>query len=716
LVRLPLADRLIPIITDEYPDPEFGSGAVKITGAHDFNDYEVAKRGGLPMYPLMDGQANMIQSPDKDGNSVMPENRFDARKAVVADIDALGLLILVEDKKVQQPFGDRSGVVIEPMLTDQWFVNAEEIAKRAIEKVDDGSTKFFPANWKKTYDHWMKDIQPWCISRQLYWGHRIPAWYGPSLKEGGDLDYDRSRLVVFVGETEQEAAVKAKAYYLSKGYDKWIKFFDSIDACDNIENYDVGNELGLTQDPDVLDTWFSSGLWPFSTLGWPEKTEHLERFYPTNVLITGFDIIFFWVARMMMQGLYFMDDIPFHDVYIHALVRDEQGQKMSKSEGNVIDPLDLIQGIGIDELVKKRTTGLRQPEKAPKVEKNTRKHYPDGFEAYGADALRFTLAAMAGMGRDIKLSVDRVAGYRNFGSKIWNAAKFAEMNDCKPIDGFDPQSCTHAVNQWIVSEVKKAEAEVTRNIESYRFNDAADAIYKFAWGTYCDWYLELIKSVMNGDDAKTETRACTAWALDTVLKLLHPFMPFITEELWAQISDSRDEQLILTQWPSLGSLKANESAGDDINWLIRTISEIRSVRSEANIPPAKKSGLILVGASDTTKARMEKYAGVMDKMARVESWQVGEEAPKASLQAVVEEAIMALPLADLIDRDAEKARLKKKIADVEVEIEKIDKKLANKNFVDRAPESVVAEQHKRRESFVEELQKLKDALKNLDDE
>jgi len=413
LVRLPLADRLIPIITDEYPDPEFGSGAVKITGAHDFNDYEVAKRSGLPLYSLMDEQARMIQSPDKDGKPVMPEkyvgmDRFKARKVVVADIDEQGLLIAVEDKKVSQPYGDRSGVVIEPLLTDQWFVNAEEIAKRAIEKVDDGSTKFFPANWKKTYDHWMKDIQPWCISRQLWWGHRIPAWYGDDGK-------------IYVGEDEEAAQQLA------------------------------GTDVSLTQDNDVLDTWFSSGLWPFSTLGWPDTTEHLDRFYPTNVLITGFDIIFFWVARMMMQGLYFMDDIPFKDVYIHALVRDEHGKKMSKAEGNVIDvidPIDLIQGIDIDNLVKKRTTGLRKPEIAPKVEKLARKTYPNGFEAYGADALRFTLAAMAGMGRDIQLSVERVTGYRNFGSKIWNAAKFGEMNECKPVDGFDPSTCTQAVNQW----------------------------------------------------------------------------------------------------------------------------------------------------------------------------------------------------------------------------------------------------------------------------
>lgn len=680
-VRLPLADRLIPIITDEYPDPEFGSGAVKITGAHDFNDYEVAKRAGLPLYSLMDEQARMIQSPDKDGNSVMPEkyvgmDRFAARKAVVADIASIGLLIKTEDKKVTQPFGDRSGVVIEPLLTDQWYVNAEEIAKRAIEKVDDGSTKFFPASWKKTYDHWMKDIQPWCISRQLFWGHRIPAWYGEDGK-------------IFVGNDETEVLELAKVHY--------------------------GKEIDLSQDNDVLDTWFSSGLWPFSTLGWPEETEHLARFYPTNVLITGFDIIFFWVARMMMQGLYFMADIPFKDVYIHALVRDEQGKKMSKSEGNVIDPIDLIQGIDIDGLVAKRTTGLRQPEKAPKVEKFTREQYPDGFEAYGADALRFTLAAMAGMGRDIKLSVERVAGYRNFGSKIWNAAKFGEMNDCKPVEGFDPADCKLAVNQWIVSEVAAAAAEVTDCIEKYRFNDAADAIYKFAWGTFCAWYLELVKPAMSGDDAaaKAETQACFAWCLDTILKLVHPFMPFISEELWGQISDSRSETLILTEWPDLSIIKTNRAAQDDINWLVRTISEIRSVRAEANIPPANKSPLIVVGATETTQNRMETYIEVLAKMARVDGWSLVDDTPKNALQAIVDEAILAMPLAGLIDLDAEKDRIQKKIAELDTEIEKIEKKLANKNFVDRAPESVVAEQHARKAGFGDEREKLSDALYNL---
>ncbi|HHL43728.1 MAG TPA: valine--tRNA ligase, partial [Hellea balneolensis] len=428
MVRLPLANRLIPIITDEYPDPDFGSGAVKITGAHDFNDYEVAKRNNIPMYPLMGTKGEMIAS------EIMPEkyvgmDRFEARKAVVADIDAEGLLIKVEDKKIMQPYGDRSKVVIEPMLTDQWFVRADELAKDAIKAVDGGITKFVPANWKKTYDIWMKDIQPWCISRQLWWGHRIPAWYGPD----GEI---------FVAATEIEAKKLAKNHY--------------------------NQDRLLSQDRDVLDTWFSSGLWPFSTLGWPNETDELRRFYPTSVLVTAFDIIFFWVARMMMMGLHFMKEEPFKDVYIHALVLDEQGKKMSKSEGNVIDPIDLIDGIGIDELVQKRTNGLRQPEKAPKVEKATRKQYPNGFEAYGADALRFTLAAMAGQGRNIRLSVDRVAGYRNFGTKLWNAARFMQMNECAPIADFDHKACELGINQWVISRLIKTGKIVGAHIEAYR--------------------------------------------------------------------------------------------------------------------------------------------------------------------------------------------------------------------------------------------------------
>ncbi len=687
MVRLPLADRLIPIITDMYPDPDFGSGAVKITGAHDFNDYDVAKRNDIPMYPLMDEQARMIQTPDKDGQNVMPDkyvgmDRFEARKAVVADIDALGLMIQVEDKKIMQPFGDRSKVVIEPMLADQWFVDAETLAKEAIAAVerghagDDssakGATKFFPTNWKNTYDVWMKDIQPWCISRQLWWGHRIPAWFD---KDGN----------IFVGVDKADAQAKA------------------------------GKGIELTQDEDVLDTWFSSALWPFSTLGWPNQTPELERFYPTSVLVTAFDIIFFWVARMMMAGLEFMDEVPFKDVYIHAIVRDEDGSKMSKSEGNVIDPVDLIDGIDIDSLVKKRTTGLRQPEKAPKVDKATRKRYPDGFEAYGADALRFTLAAQAAAGRDIRLSVERVAGYRNFGTKLWNAAKFAQMRECHPVTSFDPASCGLALNQWAISELIETQKQVTSAIEGYRFNDAAEAAYKYAWGTFCDWYIELAKPVLTGDDgpAKDETRASIAFVLDNIIKLLHPFMPFITEELWQNLGE-RDEMLILAEWPNLSEDLIKSDSADEINWLIRSVSAIRSVRSEMNIPPSKKGEMIVMGASGQTLSRIEKYAGNFDVMARVDKWSAGDTAPKGALQCVVDEATIALPLTGLIDLSAEKARLAKEMEKIQGEIEKIQKKLGNPNFVERAPEAVVQEQKDRLAGFEGELSKLKVAAENLE--
>ena len=663
MVRLPLANRLIPIITDEYPDPEFGSGAVKITGAHDFNDYEVAKRNNIPMYSLMGPKGEMIAS------DIMPEkyvgmDRFKARKAVVADIDAEGLLIKVEDKKIMQPYGDRSNVVIEPMLTDQWFVDAEKLAKEAMAKVDDGSTRFIPENWKKTYDHWMKEIQPWCISRQLWWGHQIPAWYGPN----GDI---------IVAETNENIPV------------------------------------GYTRDPDVLDTWFSSGLWPFSTLGWPEDTEALERFYPTSTLVTAFDIIFFWVARMMMQGLHFRGEVPFKDVYIHALVLDEAGKKMSKSIGNTLDPLDLIDGVDIETLVAKRVRGLKNPEKAPKIEKATRKQYPDGFEAYGADALRFTLASMAGQGRNIRLSVERIAGYRNFGTKLWSAASFGQMNGCAPQDGFDPRTASLPLNQWIVSQTAKTAAEVTRCIEAYRFNDAADAAYKFAWDTFCSWYLELSKPLLSGGDGadKDETRAVFAWVLDQILKLLHPFMPFITEELWGKIAGERAAHLIVTEWPALDESYIHEAAGAELDWLQTLITNIRSVRADMNIPPAKKAPLLML--SKTLDARLETYAPQLSPMARVERVDLASEAPQGALQTVVDGVTYAIPLDGLIDKDAEVKRLSKDIEKIESEIEKIDKKLGNANFTDRAPADVVQLQKDRRADYAAELEKLKEALSAL---
>ncbi|MGB3457531.1 MAG: valine--tRNA ligase [Litorimonas sp.] len=714
MVRLPLADRLIPIITDEYPDPDFGSGAVKITGAHDFNDYDVAKRNGIPMYSLMGPKGEMIAS------EIMPEtyvgmDRFEARKAVVADIDAQGLLIKVEDKKVMQPFGDRSGVVIEPMLTDQWFVDAEKMAKEAMAAVNDGQTRFIPENWKKTYDHWMENIQPWCISRQLWWGHRVPAWYGHSPHEYVHGPYfstlDRPTPTDgFIGVGEDQAGVKLKAeqYYMrpavfcdseQEAWDKLVADYE-----ENKGNAKKGQiqtkNIYLFQDPDVLDTWFSSGLWPFSTLGWPDSTAELEKFYPTSVLVTAFDIIFFWVARMMMQGLHFMDEVPFRDVYIHALVLDEQGKKMSKSIGNTIDPLDLIDGVSIDALIEKRTRGLKNPDKAPQVEKATRKAYPDGFEAFGADALRFTLAAMAGQGRNIKLSVDRVAGYRNFGTKLWNAARFAQMNGCTGGGVFDMSALQSALNRWIVAKTAETASEVTRAVEAYRFNDAADAVYSFVWGTVCDWYIELAKPDLNGD-VPDETRATMGWVLDQSFKLLHPFMPFITEELWAQTGE-RDTFLMLSDWPELDAA----DAGGDIDWLIRLITAIRSVRAEMNVPPSRKAPLVVVGPED---GRLATFSEALGRLARVDGVSFAASAPKGALQTVVDGVSYAIPLDGLIDVDAERKRLDGAIAKTEGEVAKIDKKLGNPKFTERAPEAVVQEQKDRRAGYAEELDKLREA-------
>ena len=675
MVRLPLAGRLIPIITDMYPDPEFGSGAVKITGAHDFNDYMVAKRNNIPMYSLMGSRGEMIAS------EIMPEkyvgmDRFKARKAVVADIEAEGFLIKVEDKKIQQPIGDRSGVVIEPLLTDQWFVDAEKLAGEAIAAVERGhgdsqenSTRFIPENWKKTYDHWMANIQPWCISRQLWWGHQIPAYYGPD----GDI------IVSATGDDVPE---------------------------------------GYVRDEDVLDTWFSSGLWPFSTLGWPENTEELVRFYPTSTLVTAFDIIFFWVARMMMQGLHFMKDengqgiVPFDDVYIHALVLDEHGKKMSKSVGNTLDPLDLIDGVSIDELVVKRTRGLKNPDKAPQVEKATRKAYPDGFEAYGADALRFALASQAGQGRNIRLSVERIGGYRNFGTKLWSAASFGQMNGCVPTD-FDPSTATLNLNKWIVSELVKTAGDVSRYIEAYRFNDAADAVYKFTWDTFCAWYLELSKAILSGEAGpeKTETQATFAWVLDQILKLLHPFMPFITEELWGNLGADRAAHLIVSDWPELSDGLINEAAVKELDWLMTLITNIRSVRADMNIPPAKKAPLLML--SNTLDPRLATYAPQLSPMARVEHVELAEKAPDAALQTVVDGVQFAIPLAGLIDMDAERKRLNKEIEKAQSEIDKIDKKLGNEAFVSKAPEKVVNLQKERRAGYAEEVETLKAALEGL---
>ncbi len=637
-VILPLVGRRIPIVFDEHADPEQGSGAVKITPAHDFNDFEVGKRHGLPQINVLtpDGRIN-----DEAPAAYRGLDRFEARKRIVADIEALGLLEKIEDKIVMVPHDEKSKLtVIEPYLTDQWYVDAATLAKPAIAAVERGETVFVPKNWEKTYFEWMRNIQPWCISRQLWWGHRIPAWYA----EDGEI---------FVAYSEEEALVAAEKHY--------------------------GRRVELKRDEDVLDTWFSSALWPFSTLGWPDETPELKRYYKTDVLVTGFDIIFFWVARMMMMGLHFMQEVPFRDVYIHALVRDEKGQKMSKTKGNVIDPLKLI-------------------------------------DEYGADALRFTLAAMAAQGRDIKLATSRVEGYRNFGTKLWNAARFCEMNECARVEGFDPAAVTQTVNKWIVGEVARTAAKVTEEIEAYRFNEAAGAIYRFVWNVFCDWYLEFIKPLLLGTDeaAKAETRATAAWVLDRILLILHPFMPFMTEELWATTAGpARESLLVVAEWPNLSGL--GEAVADaEMDWVIRLISDVRSVRAEMNVPAGAKIPLLIKGASLESLQRLERHKDLVLRLARLSSAETTEAVPAGALQLVLDEATVLLPIADVVDLKVESARLRKEIGKLDGEIGKIDAKLGNPKFISSAPEHVVEEQRDRKADAEAAKAKFAEALKRLE--
>ena len=675
LVRLPIAERLIPIIADDYPDPEFGTGAVKITGAHDVNDFEVARRNNIPLIVLMDKKARMLATPENN----VPEryhgkDRYVAREMVLKEIEEMGLLRGKEEKVIAQPFGDRSNVVIEPMLTEQWYVNAAELAKPAIAAVEKGDTLFVPENWQKTYFEWMRNIQPWCISRQLWWGHQIPAWYGPDKVDSGafiSFEKDRSFSTVgattFVAYDEAEALRQAKDYY---GSDVGIaeSARDFADRRDGV--------IRIWRDEDVLDTWFSSALWPFSTLGWPEQTPELKRHYKTDVLVTGFDIIFFWVARMMMMGLHFMKEVPFHTVYIHALVRDEKGQKMSKSKGNVIDPLELI-------------------------------------DAYGADALRFTLAAMAAQGRDIKLSKQRVEGYRNFGTKLWNAARFAEMNGAALDPNYDPVAARLTVNRWIAGETARLRAAVTLGIEEHRYNEAAGALYQFAWNIYCDWYLELVKPILSGDDeaARAETRATTAWVLDQILLLLHPFMPFLTEELWQKTAE-RPQWLIASDWPSYKGL-GDGGADAEIDWVIRLISEVRSVRAEMNVPAGAKIACVIVGAGSETRMRAATWETEIMRLARLSSLTFEEQVPKASAQIVLGEATVALPLEGVIDFAAERARLAKELEKIGKDMAAIAARLDNPGFVAKAPPEVLEESRERRSDLDARKARLGEALKRL---
>jgi len=634
-VELPLVGRLIPIVADEYADPEQGSGAVKITPAHDFNDFEVGKRNELEMINILDENACINENAPEKYRGL---DRYAARKAIVADLEELGFVVKIEPHRHMVPYGDRGGVVIEPWLTDQWYVDAETLAKPAIEAVETGKTNFVPKNWEKTYYEWMRNIQPWCVSRQLWWGHQIPAWYAP---DG----------TVFVEENEAAALEAAKAQF--------------------------GGDVKLTRDSDVLDTWFSSAMWPYSTLGWPGETTALKKYYPNSTLVTGFDIIFFWVARMMMSGIHFMGEVPFKNVYIHALVRDEKGAKMSKSKGNVIDPLEFI-------------------------------------EKYGADALRFTLSAMEAQGRDIKLSEKRVEGYRNFGTKLWNATRFCEMNGIGGSDSPSAPEASLTINKWIIGEASKTAANVTKALDAFRFNEAADAIYHFTWGTFCDWYIELIKPVFWGEDEtqKAETRAVAAWVLDQILVTLHPFMPFITEELWHAVKDNRDYDLIDASWPEV--IEADEAAVDEVNWALRFITEIRSTRAEMNIPAGAKATALVVGASDVTAKRLYDWQDMLVRLARLEKAEAVETADtKGAAQLVVDEATVYLPLADLLDVDAEKARLEKNIGKLEKEAGGIRGRLSNERFLEKAPEHVVAEAKEQLVDLEGQIEKTKAALSRL---
>ena len=644
---LPLVGRRIPIVADEYADPTQGSGAVKITPAHDFNDFEVGRRHKLEAINILTADAHLNESVPAPYRGL---DRFEARKRVVAALEAEGLIEKIEGHAHTVPHGDRSGVPIEPWLTTQWYADAKTLAKPAIEAVRAGRTVFVPENWAKTYYHWMENIQPWSISRQIWWGHQVPAWYGPDGQ-------------VFVDYDEAGARAQARKHY--------------------------GKDVPLTRDSDVLDTWFSSALWPFSTLGWPEETPELQRYYPTDVLVTGFDIIFFWVARMMMMGLHFMKEVPFRTVYIHALVRDEKGQKMSKSKGNVLDPLALI-------------------------------------EKFGADAVRFTLTALAARGRDIKLSESRIEGYRNFATKVWNAARFGEMNQCRYEPGFDPGANKLTVNRWIVSELVRAARATTAALAEFKFNEAAHTCYQFVWSTYCDWYLEFIKPILQGSDeaaneaanagAKAETRATALWVLHQALHLLHPMMPFVTEELWEKTGGRG--LLIVAPWPDYGDALIDAGAESELGWVVRLVSEIRTVRSEMNVPGAARIPLKIKGASRQTSDRLLAYTDIVATLARLSAIEAAAESPKGaaiqgSVQIVLDEATLILPLADVIDLAQERQRLAKELKRLESAIASIEAKLANQGFVAKAPPEVVEEQRERRDEAEAARAKISDALARL---
>ena len=653
-LELPLTGRTIPVIADEYVDAEFGSGCVKITPAHDFNDYEIGKRHDLELINVLDVNACLNENAPEQYRGL---DRFEARKRIVEDLEKLGLLEKIEDHKLMIPRGDRSHAVVEPYLTDQWYVKIAPLAEPAIEAVETGRIEFVPANWSKTYFDWMHRIEDWCISRQLWWGHRIPAWYDPDGK-------------IHVGTSEDDARRRSG----------------------------LSDEVVLRQDEDVLDTWFSSALWPFTTLGWPEKTDYLERFYPTSVMVTGFDIIFFWVARMIMMGLKFMDDVPFRTVYIHGLIRDGHGQKMSKSKGNVLDPLDLIDGIELDQLIVKRTTGLMQPQMAPAIDKATRQEFPDGIPPFGTDALRFTFAALATTGRDIRFDLGRIEGYRNFCNKLWNAARFVLMQT-------ENQSVKAATNpgvidRWIVSRMNRMINDVETHFGDYRLDLAAQALYEFIWNEYCDWYLEFAKAMLQSEneEAQATTRNTLLTVLETCLRTLHPIMPFITEEIWQRVKTPLEidgDSIMLQPFPQANPYDA--AAEQDVEWVKNVIQGVRRIRSELNLPPAKALDVLFQAGHAADRNRQQQFAGILRQLARIHSsnW-VDESADTAQCAvALVGDLKILIPLKGLVDVEEELSRLTKQLARENADLQKSEGKLGNSRFVENAPEAVVEQERER---------------------
>jgi len=679
-IALPLAGREIPVIADDYVERDFGTGCVKITPAHDFNDYQIGQRHGMPLLNIF--------TPEAAINEAAPEkyrglDRFDARRAVLADLEAAGLLVEEKKHTLMVPRGDRTGQVIEPYLTDQWFVRMDEFGRRGLQLVEDGSIRFVPPNWINTYRHWMANIQDWCISRQLWWGHRIPAWYG----DNGEI---------FVGRDESEARTDAAA----KGY--------------------AG---ALHQDNDVLETWFSSALWPFSTLGWPDEAAMAERgfdrYLPSSVLVTGFDIIFFWVARMVMMTDKFTGQVPFNDVYITGLVRDSHGQKMSKSKGNVLDPIDLIDGIGVDELVAKRTGGLMQPQMAAKIEKATRREFPDGIPAFGADALRFTFASLATHGRDIKFDLARCEGYKAFCNKLWNAARFALIN-CEGFTASGAPNPQTDAERWILSRFAATCAEVDAQLSAYRFDLASQALYEFTWNSFCDWFLELAKPALQGGDtvAADSTRHTLLWVLEGVLRALHPLIPFVTEEIWQSVKPHLGldgDSISRRPWPAAADTTTDSRAEADIEWLKAVVSTVRRIRSEMGLSPGKPLPLLLANGREEDRLRAERFDGALRFLARLESvrWLSPDQSPPAAASGVIGELRTLIPLEGLIDLDAERARLGKEVARVRAEIGKCNGKLGNPTFVANAPAAVVEQERQRLADWSTQLAGLEEQLQRL---